>query len=398
MLSVNRFAAESICHQKFRSVIFVIFVFISTISVFSTNFIAANISSGIAQSKKRLGADIIVVPAGFDQNAKDALFEGTACTILFDDPPVEELLAAEGVRSVSPELYLATLPLSCCSTGGVQIIAIDPETDFSIGAWLDENNVRQIGLHEVIAGSGTGLKKGSDLQMYGEDFHVSDVLDETGMGYDKSVFISYQAADSITSSEKYDHLFGGRSGLVSMIMVDTDGSSSPENVAKTISSGLGHSNVSAYTVGGLISGLSEKLDMFTLFGDILNAFVLVVSAFALFTLVTVNMQQRRNRVGSLLSAGIEKQRIIRIFFTEYLCLLIAGFVLGTVTVCLLIFPLYPAIRQTLELPYKFTGVQGLALLFLKTLLTDLLLLGISVGASFFSILTRQPAELAEEQV
>ena len=398
MLSADRFAAENIYHQRFRSAIFIIFIFISTISVFATNFITANISSGIEQSRKRLGADIIVVPSGYDRNAKDALFEGSACTILFDRSPVDALKTVEGVKSVSPELYLATLSLSCCSTGGVQIIAIDPQTDFSVGAWLDENNVHQIGLHEVIAGYGTGLKKGSDFQMYGENFHVAGVLSETGMGYDESVFISYQAADAITSSEKYEYLFGRKTGLVSMVMVDTEDDISPESIAGTISSGLGGSSASAYTIGGLINGLSEKLRLFTVFGNILNVFVIVVSAVALFTLVTVNMQQRRNRVGSLLSAGISKQKIIRIFLTEYLYLLAAGFILGTLAVCLFIFPLYPTIRRTLDLPYKFTGFRGMALLALRTLLIDIVLLGISVGASFVNILKKQPAELAEEQV
>ena len=55
---------------------------------------------------------------------------------------------------------METLSLSCCSSGDIEVIAINPDTDFSVQSWLAPENRNSLSEHEVIIGSDIGMKKG----------------------------------------------------------------------------------------------------------------------------------------------------------------------------------------------------------------------------------------------
>ena len=138
MLTPNKIALHNITKHSFRSVIFFLLAVISSACIFGVGFFNKNISSGIGQVKGRIGADLIAVPADYNDDAKDALFAGDACTMFFKSDPEEQISNTDGVAQVSSQLYLETLSFSCCSASGIQIIAFDPDTDFSVSTWTSK--------------------------------------------------------------------------------------------------------------------------------------------------------------------------------------------------------------------------------------------------------------------
>ncbi len=398
MVTVSKFAIENIIHEKFRSILFIIFFLITTVSVFMTGFFIDNMNAGVKYINKQHLADIMVVPSGYDKSAKEALFKGTACTVSFEKDPVSQIRLLDDVESVSPELYLATLTLDCCTTGGVQVIAIDPGTDFTVGKLLKNNKINSLGVKNVVAGSGVGLSKGDKFDIYGNEFDVIGVLEETGTGYDKSVFISYDAANPITTSKKYKNIFSGEKDLVSTVMVNLKKNADAEKTRRMIEQLNNGDSIKAYTPDSMVSELTEKIGIFKVISNIMNVFVVTVSLAAVFTLVSVNTEKRKNRIGSLLSVGTGKWTIIRIFMTEYVYLFITGFTAGIVLVLIFAYPLYPTIRQVLPVTYKSADAFSLCLTILKTFAVTITMLAVSVFFSFVEILKKEPAQLAEEQV
>ena len=87
MLTPNQFAWQSILKSRFCSLMFLCLVGIASACLFGVGFFNENLSSGIGQVKGRIGADLIAVPSSYDKAAKDALFAGEACTILFPENP-----------------------------------------------------------------------------------------------------------------------------------------------------------------------------------------------------------------------------------------------------------------------------------------------------------------------
>ena len=98
-----------------------------------------------------------------------------------------------------------------------------------------------------------------------------------------------------------------------------------------------------------------------------------------------------------MSVGIGRHKIIRMFLTEYLYLTLAGTAAGILLVCIFVFPLHDVIKNALDMPYKFIGIQKTAHLALKTVLINFGIMLLAASLSFFRILKYEPATLAEEQ-
>jgi len=395
MFTVSKFAWQSMIKQGFQSIIFFLLVLISSACLYGVGFFTENMQSGAEQAGSYIHADMIAVPSEYGDSAKDALFEGNACTILFQENPTELLSQIDGVSQVSPQLFLRTLPLPCCAAAGVQIIAIDPGTDFAVSENLKDTENKMLSENELIAGASCGLAPGAQVNFYDRNFTVAAVLDETGMGYDQSVFISFEAADRITSEEQYQEYFGGNTGLTSMILIRTNGDT--EQVRKTMTGILNEKGISVYTIDSMSEKLIRQMQDFRIFGLIINLFVILLASVSLSALITVSFHQRRNRVGSLLSVGISRKKIIEMFLLEYLYLTAFGTVTGTSLICMIVLSLHDVIKQSLALPYKFIGMEKMGGLFLTVGGINLLMLLLACSLTFMKIIRTEPAILSEEQ-
>ena len=395
MLTSNKFALNNILKDRFRSVIFLLLIAISSSCIFGVGFFNENIGSGIGQVKGRISADLIAVPSDYNDDAKDALFAGDACTMFFKADPEEKINDTDGVAQVSSQLYLETLSFDCCSSAGIQIIAFDPQSDFTVSSWTTQSNVRSLGINELIAGASCGLKKDDSITFFGIDFKVADVLEETGMGYDHSVFISFDTAKQITTSEKYSHLFKCKSDLCSMVLINADKDYEISDLSRDISDSL--SDISVYSTDNLVSELKKQAGYLKISGFVADAFILILSSVALFSLITLTFYQRRNRIGSLLSIGISKSKIVKIFFLEYLYLTLAGSFTGIGLTAVFLIPLHDLIKKSVDLPYRFIGTERTLFLCLIVLTVNLIILVGAYSFTFFKIVKTEPAILMEEQ-
>ncbi|MCR5600374.1 MAG: ABC transporter permease [Ruminococcus sp.] len=395
MLTPNKVAFNNIVRHSFRSVIFFLLAAISSACIFGVGFFNDNISSGIGQVKGRIGADMIAVPSDYNDDAKDALFAGDACTMFFKADPETKISNTEGVAQVSSQLYLETLSLDCCSAAGIQIIAFDPDTDFSVSTWTNKDNVRSLKDGELIAGVSCGLQKGGSITFFDHDFTVADVLDETGMGYDHSIFVSFESAKQITSDEKYSQLFKGKSDLTSMVLINADKNCEIADLSRIINRSL--SDVTVYSTDSLVGELKKQAGYFKFSGFVADAFVIILSAVSLFSLITLTFYQRRNRIGSMLSVGISKAKIVKIFFFEYLYLTLAGTFAGIGITAVLLLPMHDLIKRSVELPYRFIGAEKTIGLCLTVLAVNLIILIAAYSFTFFKIMRTEPAILMEEQ-
>ena len=394
MLTPERIAFYNITKQRFRSVVFFILIAVSSACIFGAGLFNENIGSAVGQVKGRIGADLIVVPSGYNDNAKDALFAGDACTIFFKSDPSQIIAGTEGAASVSPQMYLETLSLDCCSAAGIQIIAVDPATDFSVSTWTDGNSISDLGVDELIAGAACGLRKGDTITFFDHEFLTTEVLEETGMGYDNSIFVSFETARQITASEKYAHMFGQKTDLVSMILVNAGKDSNIYELAGKLRSSL--SDAAIYSTDDLVSELKKQAGYFRTTGFIADMFTVILSSVAIFALITLTFYQRRNRIGSLLSVGVSKSRIVKIYLLEYFYLTFAGTVSGIGVTAAVLLPMHGLIKRSLDIPYRFAGTGQTVLLSLLVLAVNLVMLASAYSFAFFKIMKTEPAVLMEE--
>jgi putative ABC transport system permease protein len=116
-----------------------------------------------------------------------------------NDSVLEEVRALPEVEKASPQIFLTTLRYApCCFTGNLQVVAIDPSTDFTITPWLTSPLREPINSSEGIIGARVYYVFGL-IQPYffGRTFKIVGQLDRIDLGIDDSFFISIDAAREI---------------------------------------------------------------------------------------------------------------------------------------------------------------------------------------------------------
>jgi putative ABC transport system permease protein len=116
----------------------------------------------------------------------------------------------------------------------------------------------------MIVGASCGLKQGTSMNIYGRSFQVAEVLEEYGLGYDQSIFISYDAADEITASPEYAAYFGERRGLSSMLLIAAEKDADIEALSRALSGEF--RDVSLYSTDVLVAELKKQADYFRVSG------------------------------------------------------------------------------------------------------------------------------------
>src|SRR4030042_6019160 len=184
---------KNIRHRPYRNGALILsFAFIAA-SLFSGQSLLHGPSESIETGVARMGADLIVVPERYRMEAMDIVLRGEPSPFVFDSSNVARVASVEGVERVAPNLYIASLTASCCDVP-VQIIAYDPERDFTLKPWLAESQKRPLGKDDIIVGNRIMGDIGTPLKFYGHDFNIAQRMEPAGMGVDCSISMSFDDA------------------------------------------------------------------------------------------------------------------------------------------------------------------------------------------------------------
>jgi len=150
---------------------------------------------GLERGLQRMGADLVAVPSGLDRDLLDSYLTGQVSLFYMDRSVRDRIAGYNFVKKTSAQVYLQSLArASCCSASNIFLVGFEPDSDFTVQAWLARHPGKPIGPDQVLAGAGLGVEPGATLKFYGHDFQVAGVLDPTGMGIDLTVFIPMPTA------------------------------------------------------------------------------------------------------------------------------------------------------------------------------------------------------------
>lgn len=185
----SKIAKENIRRKPFRSFAVVLMILLFTMSLIVGSIITHSMANGLQSAANMLGADIMVVPEGFDPHVESILLSTTPSDLYLPKDAEEKIRAVEGVDKISAQSYLATLSASCCSYP-LEVIGIDRDTDFIIKPWLLDSLQRELAHGEIIIGHHVEAEVGDTLTFFGKPFKVSGKLKQTGLSLDTSVFMT----------------------------------------------------------------------------------------------------------------------------------------------------------------------------------------------------------------
>jgi putative ABC transport system permease protein len=345
-----RLVVRNLSNRPYRNIPMVFTIAFIAATLFSSQYLMTGAQESLDTGISRMGADILIVPEEYAAAGQTVILTGQPSSFFFPDSGFETISRIPGVAKSSPQIYIATLFASCCAAP-VQMIAIDPERDFTISTWLKQNPGVKMGKDDIIIGSAIVQNVGNDLMFYGHTFHVVGILEKTGMGVDNSVFTrfsdAYEMADE--SELKAVKKLTIPPGKVSAVLVKVDPGTSPATVAREIQDRV--PGTKTITPNGLLNAVSGQLGAIR---RLLNGITLAV------TIVTIPLlgfisamvaHERRREVSIMRALGATKAFVVRLMFAESFTLAIIGGIIGigVTTVVLVFFQDFIAI--TLKIPF-----------------------------------------------
>lgn len=390
--SLYGIALCNLYHQSFKTTILFLLVFTMTVALCSSKLLLASMEAGIQKTCERIGADLIVVPDKYIDSMQNALFEGKACTVNFPKEWVERVREIEGIEAVSYQLFLATLTSGCCD-GENQLIAMEPKSDFVVRAWLEKEGKTSLKNGEIIVGSALGKKEGETVHYYGREFQIKAVLEESGMGYDNSAFITYQDAYDIAADPMYAGTFpfSAEEESISSILIQVSDGYDSSKIEEKIRTAYEQDGIAVYTMGELTGELARQFKAYQIYGTWFEWIFVMMAAISIFAVYMVNISQRHREFACMSSIGFTFRQIMLMLLQELIINVllagIAGFALTGV-----LFGLFRlAIRNFVSIPFLLPDSRQFLLIGLCVIASNLL---VSVGAYVYALLRLRNTEIA----
>jgi putative ABC transport system permease protein len=186
-------ALQNLLRRKARTLLLLAAVAICGGAVFTGAVLMRSIETSMAVGFTRLGADMLVVPAGTLTNITAALLTAEPTDLTLDDSVLARLETLKGVQKAAPQLIFRTDASGY--RGGrdaVDLIAFDPARDITVQPWLEQHLDRPLRRGDVIVGGRRDEALGAELLLFGSPLTVYGRLGKTAIGtHERGLFITF---------------------------------------------------------------------------------------------------------------------------------------------------------------------------------------------------------------
>ena len=349
----SRLVASNITQRPQRNAATIVAFAIIAAMLFSAQYLTSGALQSLDAGMTRMGADILVVPEGYNAVAQTVILMGEPSTFFFNDSGFEQIVKIPGVSKASPQIFVATLSGQACCSAPVQIIAIDPEHDFTVANWLKENPGVIMGKDDIIVGSMITGDIGSDLLFYGHTFHIVGRLAKTGMmGVDCAVFTRFEDAYVMAdeSGVKAARKLTIPAGMVSAVLVKVDPATSPATVANLIQAQI--HGTKTITPNGLLSSVTGQLAAVTrlLYGATLSLTIVSVPLLGFISAMVAH--ERRREIAIFRALGAKKSYVLHLMLAESFTISVVGGCIGILVAAGLFVLFQDFIAFTLKVPFN----------------------------------------------
>ncbi len=328
-LSFSVFALRNLKRKPLRTVILMAAIAILVAAlVFSLSFVK-RVSASIRIASERLGADILIVPAGSRGAAEDVLLENKAKTFYMDKSVMEKIRSITGIEKLTYQTYLTTVQGKCCDVPETVVVAFNQNTDFIISPWLTKKFGRKLEKGEALVGheSAFNIRVGLvdvDAVLFGSVFKMVGVLDKTGTGLDNALFINDTNLEDILIKGKTEL----KPGQVSIVFAKVTRGLDPYKVAAEIEDSFVELDTMARKdIGKSIITTLRDINQIFIFTVVLISLLAGFLTWAIFSAI---VNERSSEVGIMRAVGAKEKHIVAVFLAEVLIIGSVGSVVGMI--------------------------------------------------------------------
>lgn len=340
-------------------------VAVLSFALFSGLILTTSLRVGLDSMRQRLGADFMVVPDGNQAKFEGALLRGEPGTFYFGKDTEKILSGIEGITNTTSQFFITSLSTDCCSYQ-VQLIGYEPKTDFVIAPWISGQLKKNLEKGELVVGSKLDNQVGDTLKFFGHEYVVAGRLQETGLGFDTSVFMNFDTAQYILddASEKGINYRFNNGDSISAVMVKADDGYDAAAINNAIVDHLREAGIKADVVASrtILTTASEHIKQFIFYVKVFSVMLWVMTAVLLSVVFTFSVYERKKEIAVLRILGATKGKLLQILFGEAAIIGGGGSLVGLILAFLVLFPFSTLISIKLNLPFVLPSPQRIALL------------------------------------
>ena len=370
-------ALQNLRRKPYRTAVIGLCVAVATGSLFAATIVLRGVQHSLTVGRARLGADLIVVPQGYDALAQEAFITGQPTTFYMPGEISQSITALPGVKQTSAQVFVETLSNASCCVGEFFLVGFEPDTDFTISPWLATHlNGQALGPFDIIVGDRILLREDETVIFYGTAFNVVGVLEKTGMGIDRTIYVPMEGMRTMIadSGELAEKELTVSPDEVSSVLVSVDSDTDILDVAEAIEADLETAKV--FTTSQLNQAVGTQLQgvLGVTFG--VTAALWVMSLLTIGLVFSLIVNERQRELGILRAMGARRQTIFRLVMGEAALLTGLGGLSGLIAAGILLAGFSRLIQMRLHIPYLlpnwFEIIGASLLLLLLALLTGVL--------------------------
>ncbi|MBO7639241.1 MAG: ABC transporter permease [Treponema sp.] len=362
-ITVKSLALSNIKKKPYRTAALTVLVALASGVLFGTLLLTASIRGGLSGIKNRIGADLMIVPEGYEAQAESVLLSGEPVYFYMDKSIEETVRGIQGVAAVSSQFYLTSLSESCCDFP-IQIIGFDPETDFIVKSWA-RKKVKETGIDGgefILAGSNISTEK--DTVRFFEHAHkVSARLAKSGTGMDNVIYADISSLQNIFDDAKEKGFGfisdGDTKSKTSVIFVKLAEGVKPDGVAARIKGAV--SGIQVIQSDKYVSDLMDSVSSFLIFLYAGSIIVVLITVLTLSIVFNLSINERLREFSILRVIGADFKKLRSIVFAEAGFIGSLGAVLGIFLSALILIPFNILISEKLNMPFVLSGAGQLVL-------------------------------------
>ena len=364
-LNSKEIAFKNIQNKSVRSASLIILTAILTLVLFLSSFLILSLRNGMHSLANRMGADIIVVPEGYDSKIRGAILRGEPNTFFLDKSVVEKIRKIDGVEIATPQLFIATLSAGCCSFP-IQVIGFDSDTDFVVKPWLATQAKLPLEKGEVLVGHNIVGDMHEHVKFFNQEFIIRGRLAKTGMGFDNTVFVNFEEArrlvkeyEKVLKLEDKDH-----ENMISCVMIKVDNSVDPVEIQNKIRNEFAGQGVYPLLSQSMMNEVSTSTKDMIKYVYILIALVWLLVFLVLTLVYSITIKERKREFATLRILGASKKHLRRIILSEIFTINISGAACGSVLGLIISILFGTWFSQSFKMPFLAPNVLTLAIIFI----------------------------------
>lgn len=355
-MTVTQLARRNIKNKPQRTYALIALTVIVSIALYLSGFVVLSLKNGVVSLSNRMGADVIVVPEGYDSKITGAILRGEPNSFFLGEDVLPRIRRIGGVEYATPQLYVATLSAGCCSFP-IQVIGIDTDSDFVVLPWAKNQVQLPIEKGGVLVGANIVGNVKEEVKFFNRNFRIQGRLGETGMGFDNSVFMPLDAARAL--AEEFKKLIGIENIDIqrsySSIMVRVSPGVDPREVRDAIREEFkdepGDRRVYALVSKQMMSEVASDMNVLLgyLYGQMILIWILTFGVLAL--VYSFAVKERKKEIATLRIIGATDRKIRTVLFSEAFIINAVGAGVGSFAGFLLSILFSKAISISFSMPF-----------------------------------------------